>query len=98
MSDSEKPIDLTPDQALSMLPDSDTIHTFRSNTFALFGADWKRSKIEEAIRENACEIGGAACCGMNHGLVVHIGDSPLFVECKPGFDYAVFAEEVRGDQ
>ena len=79
-----------------MLPDGETIHTFRSNAFALFGADWKRSKIEEAIRESTCEIGGAACCGMNHGLVIHIGDSPLFVECKQGFDYEAFAKEVGG--
>ena len=87
---SDDPIILTADQALSMLPDGDRIHTFRSAGIALVGCDWDRDKIEEAIRENECELGGPMCQKMNHGLAVHVGGDPLFVECKPEFDYAQF--------
>jgi hypothetical protein len=81
---------LTKEQAVSMLPDGDTIHTFLSNSIALIGADWDRIKIIKAIADCKCEIGGEACKAMNHGLVVHAGDLPLFVECKKDFDYDAF--------
>ena len=84
---------LTPEQALSMLGDGDSIHTFRSAGPMLLGCDWDRDKLEEAIRGNRCEIGGDACKGMNHGLVVAV-DGWLFVECKPGFDYSAFEADV----
>ena len=76
---------LTPDQAISMLADGNSIHTYRSHPMALVGADWDRSKI----------ING--CKSMNHGLVVHVDGSPLFVECKEGFDYDEF-ERTNGPE
>lgn len=91
---SDDPIILSKEQALSMLGDGETIHTFRSTGLALFGCDWSREQIVEAINENECELGGPACQKMNHGLAIHVDGSPLFVECKKGFDYAEFETQV----
>ena len=79
-----------------MLGIGDTIHTFRCAGIALVGCDWERSDIEAAIQENECELGGSTCQRMNHGLAIHVGDSPLFVECRNGFDYKAFEEQVVG--
>ena len=92
MSDAK--IILTPEQALSMLPNGDQIHTFRSASVALIGADWDRVDLEKAIRENVCEVGGVHCQAVNHGLVVWTDKTdPLFVECRKGVDYEAFAAE-----
>jgi len=89
---------LTAEQAISMLPDGDSIHTYRFAHFGvLIGADWSREKLVEAINDHKCEIGGDQCKAVNHGLVVHIGDDPLFVECKKGFDYEEF-ERANGPE
>lgn len=89
---SNEKIILTSEQALSMLPEGDRIHTFRSAPMALIGADWDRDDLEKAIRENQCEVGGDQCQAMNHGLVVWTGKTePLFVECRKGIDYESFA-------
>ena len=88
---------LTTEQALSMLPEGERIHTFRTNPLALLGADWDREDLIAAIREGQCEIGGEACQNFNHGLVVWTGDNPLFVECKKGFDYKAFEAERAAD-
>ena len=94
MSINDLPIVLTAEQALSMLPDGDEVHTFRSTGNALFGADWSRSKLEQAIRENRCEVGGDQCQRMNHGLIVWTSEADaLFVECRKGVDYESFAEQ-----
>lgn len=83
---------LTTEQALSMLPDGDSIHTFRSTGMALIGCDWEREDLEETIRESQCEIGGDQCQAFNHGLVVWTSETePLFVECREGIDYEAFA-------
>lgn len=91
-------ITLTKEQALSMLGEDEQIHTFRSTAVAMIGCDWKRSSIVEAISANECELGGPSCISMNHGLVIHVDGSPLFVECKKGFDYAVFLPEVADQE
>jgi hypothetical protein len=86
-------IELTPEQAISMLADDDSIHTFRSAGPMLLGCDWDRDKLLQAIRENKCELGGEGCRGMNHGLAVNV-DGWLFVECKSGFDYDAFEKQI----
>lgn len=73
---------LTTEEAIAMLPDGDSIHTFLSGPMFLIGADLSRDKIIEAIRDSECELGGEQCTAMGHGLVVNIGDSPLFVETR----------------
>jgi hypothetical protein len=84
---------LTTEQALSMLGDDDSIHTFRAVGNMLLGADWDRAELEIAIRQNRCEIGGEMCKRTNHGLVVNV-DGWLFVKCKDGFDYDQFEKSV----
>jgi len=81
---------LTTEQALSMLPEGDRIHTFRSGGMAMLGCDWDRDRIEKAIRDNTCELGGATSMVLNHGLVINVDGSALFVECRDGLDYAEF--------
>ena len=85
---------LTAKQALSMLPAGGRIHTFRSNSIGLMGADWERDELERAIKVNQCEIGGNRCQAMNHGLVIWTGEAtPLFVECREGLDYDSFEQK-----
>lgn len=93
---SDEKVILTPEQALSMLPDGDQIHTFRSMGFALIGCDWSRSGLEKEIREKQCEVGGDQCQAMNHGLVVWTSETePLFIECREGIDYAALEAAVK---
>lgn len=91
-SSSDEKVILTKEQALSMLPDGDRIHTFRSAFGGvLIGCDWDRDKLEQEIREKQCEVGGSQCQAMNHGLVVWTSETePLFVECRTGIDYEAF--------
>jgi hypothetical protein len=79
---SDKQILLTPKQAKSLLARRKQIHTFRSGSSILMGADWDRESIIEAIDKAAqIEVGGPQCRRMGHGLVVCTTDSnPLFVE------------------
>ncbi len=91
---------LTVDEAIAMLPDGESIHTFRASTpNMLVGCDWERQDLLDAIHKTDClEIGGEMCCGMNHGLVVWTDDNPLFVECREGTDYEKAAREVAEDE
>lgn len=91
----EKRIMLTTEQAVTMLADGDDVHTFRGGGMVILGADWGRAELIKAIEENECEIGGESCRGMNHGLVVWVDGSPLYVECKEGIDYEDYATEAN---
>ena len=90
----DEPVVLDAEQAISMLPDGDMIHTFRSSAMCLIGADWKREKLIETIRKSRCEIGGETCCQMKHGLVVWADNHALFVNVREGTDYEAFAKKV----
>lgn len=73
---------LSAEEAISVLPEGDNIHTFRSAGTALLGADWMRKELINTISESLCEVGGEACRAMRHGLVVWTQKAnPLFVEC-----------------
>lgn len=64
-------VELTVDQALSMLPEGDTIHTFRNPGGMMLGADWSRAAIEEEIlRADRRELTGGMAQSMGHGLVL----------------------------
>lgn len=78
---------LTYDQAVAMLPEGETIHTFRNTCGMLIGADWSREQILEAIRNGKPELAGETASSMNHGLVVWAPLAgpytlPLFVETR----------------
>jgi hypothetical protein len=62
---------ITPDEAISLLPDGDEIHTF-IDSGCLIGADWSREEIIDKISSSDVrEITGPAARGMGHGLVVY---------------------------
>ena len=84
---------LTKEQALSMLGEGETIHTFRLVGLAKVGYSLSRAVIMEAIESSACELGGPECQKMNHGLVILVDGVRVFVECKSGLDYCAFERE-----
>ena len=50
---------LTKEQALSALPEGESVHCFVSGGSILFGADWGRKQVEQYIEEaDSVEIGG----------------------------------------
>jgi hypothetical protein len=78
---SDDKIILTKDQAKALIGKRKQVHTFRSGSSILIGADWSRKSIIDAIEKtDLIEIGGEACKRMGHGLVVWTVNDPLFVE------------------
>lgn len=76
---------LTKEQAIELLEDKESIHTFRTMPIGLIWADWGRKELIDAIEstwEEDIEIWWPACMGMWHGLVIYTGDKkdPLFIE------------------
>ena len=72
---------ITHEQAVSLLSDSENIHTFRQSGFGLIGADWSRKGVIDTMKahEQTLQIGGDQCRKMRHGLVLNDGDY-LFIE------------------
>lgn len=73
---------LTPEQAISVLPEGSSVHVYTNPAGMLIGCDWKRETLVDAIRKSpALEVGGAMCRSMKHGLIVWESTMhPLFVE------------------
>lgn len=74
---------LTADEAISLLNDGESIHTFvNPNGAMLVGADWDRKDVIKILKKNSgeIEIGGNTCREMKHAIVVWRGDDPLFIE------------------
>jgi hypothetical protein len=68
---SEKIHFLTVDEAISILPDGDSVHTFR-DAAVLLGADWSREDIIDAIQKSERrEITGPGARGSGHGLALY---------------------------
>lgn len=70
---------LTPEQALDVLPAGEFIHTFMQGGRVLVGAEWDRADVEKSVRENPCELSGPAATAMGHGLVIMEPDGPVFI-------------------
>lgn len=63
---------LTTEQALSILPDGDEIHTFVNAAFGLMGCDWNRTELENKIQNSDyLELTGEMAKGMKHGLCAY---------------------------
>lgn len=92
--ETEQRITLTAEQAIALLPDGDTVHTFRSTTMCLIGADWSRDKLIEALQSGRIEIGGEQCRAVYHGLVLHI-DGWLFIETRRDVDWDAVRDDRR---
>jgi hypothetical protein len=75
------PINLTFGEAVKLLPEGDSIHTFRNPRGGMIlGADWDRASLLEAMRESShIQVTGAMAQSMGHGLAIN-ADGVLFIE------------------
>ena len=77
---------ITTEQAISVLPDGDTVHTFCNTGFGLVGADWSKEDITDKLRRiDIIELTGPVARGMNHGICAYSKDAKyqsdiLFIE------------------
>lgn len=72
------------DEAVALLPEGDTVHTFVQAAFGLLGADWPRQKILDALKDAECiDVTGPMAPRMHHGLAIpRKGRGPLFIETR----------------
>ena len=88
---------LTPDEAESLLLQGDRVHSFIHASIALMGADHDRANVlKEFAEADSIEVGGSACRGMRHPIVVIKGDRTIFYECD--MDKLVAFETSRKQQ
>lgn len=76
---------LSYDEAVALLPDGDTIHTFLDGGVSLIGADWDRSAILALLRDAhpEIEVTGPAAQSMGHGMAAYRADgTPVFIETR----------------
>lgn len=76
---------INPEDAINLLPEGETVHTFLNSGMCLVGADWDRGELIDKIRSVGYrEITGSMARSMNHGLALwSAGDKRgdvLFVE------------------
>lgn len=77
---------LTLEEAISILPDGDEIHTQIQKGMVFIGADWSRDEIIDKIKKcQIREVTGPVARGMGHGLALYNKDAKyqsdiLFVE------------------
>lgn len=77
---------ITIEQAISVLPDGDAVHTFYDPGFGFVGADWSKEDITDKLRRSdIIELTGPVARGMGHGMCVYNKDTKwqsdiLFVE------------------
>lgn len=63
---------LSAEEAISLLPDGESVHTVINGGFGLLGADWNREDIIDKIRgAERREITGPMARGMGHGLALY---------------------------
>ena len=73
------------DDAVAMLPDEDTVHTFVNAPFGLLGADWSREDILELLKSGKPELSGKMATNMDHGIIAWRGGGKgeaVFIETK----------------
>ena len=75
---------LTYDEAVALLPDGDTIHTFLDGGLAIIGADWNRAAVLELLEAtDRREVTGPSAQGAGHGLAAFRADgTPVFIETR----------------
>ena len=77
---------ITAEQAISVLPDGDSVHTFYNSEFGLIGADWGKEDITEKLRRSdIIDLTGPGARGMGHGICAYNKDAKyqsdvLFIE------------------
>ena len=74
---------LTYEEAIALLPDGDTIHTFLNPAVdVLLGADWSRESILRGLRDGKPQLAGEYAIRAGHGLVFMYKDEYIFVETR----------------
>ena len=74
---------LTPEEAEELLPDGDSIHTFRQTySGVMLGADWSRARILQRFKTHGVELSGDNARKANHGLVSTDDVGELFIETR----------------
>ena len=76
---------ITAEQAISVLPDCEDIHTLLDANFGLVGADWTREKIIKKLEcADYIELTGTIARAMGHGICIYDKDATmadvLFIE------------------
>lgn len=77
---------ITYEQAVSVLPDGEYVHTFINNGMGLIGADWSREEILEKLKTSeVIELTGKQARAMGHGICAYNKDAKwqsqlLFIE------------------
>lgn len=59
------------EEACEAIADGDYVHTFKTNAFAMIGADWKRDAVIEALKTGKPELAGPTAARMKHGIVIN---------------------------
>lgn len=63
---------ITKEQAVSILPDGESVHTFMNAGFVLVGADWSREDILDKLgKSDILELAGAGARGLGHGICAY---------------------------
>lgn len=77
---------ITFEEAVSLLPDGECVHTFYNNSFGLLGADWSKDEIIDKLRKSdVIELTGSQARAMKHGMCAYNNDTKyhsdiLFIE------------------
>lgn len=68
---------ITFEEAVSLLPNEENIHTFRQAPFGLMGCDWSKDEIFELLKnpETTIELTGESARGMKHGMCAYRKDA-----------------------
>ena len=67
---------ITFDEAVSLLPNEDYIHTFRNDIFGLVGADWSKTEILDKLQKSEIiELTGKTARSMGHGMCAYNKDT-----------------------
>lgn len=79
---SDEIVILTTKQAITMLPEGDTVHTFRQVGMMIVGADLPKENVVSAIEKYGCELAGEQATAMGHGMVLKDDVGHLFIATR----------------
>ena len=81
---------ITYEEAVSLLPDGEYVHTFYNAGVGLIGADWSKEEILDKLRKSdVIELTGNQARSMGHGMCAYNNDTKwhseiLFIETDAG--------------
>ena len=81
---------ISAEQAISVLPDGESVHTFYNPGFGLVGADWSKNEVVDKLnKSDIIELTGPSARSMGHGMCAYNANTKyqseiLFVETDEG--------------